>query len=103
MRLGLKPDIDQKDRKVLASLVFFGKPLQDYEREFVARLVDPEITDLLTNVIATIKGVEPPKKKNKGRPPSTAAAVERDAIAEAYYSGGRFCLTPLRRCGLSGG
>jgi hypothetical protein len=55
--------------------VLFGEPLQDHEREFVARLVEPDI-------VALFIGEEPRKK---GRSPSTAAAVKRDEIAEAYF------------------
>lgn len=75
MRLGLEPDIDRKDWKGIATRVLFGEPLQDHEREFVARLVDPDIVTLLI-------GGEP---KKKGRPPSTEAAIKRDEIAEAYF------------------
>jgi hypothetical protein len=75
MRLGLEPDIDRKDWKRLATRVLFGEPLQDHEREFVARLVDPDIVTLLI-------GGEP---KKKGRPASTEAAIKRDEIAEAYF------------------
>jgi hypothetical protein len=72
-RLGLKPDID---RKVLALKVFVGEPLEDHEREFVVRLVDPKMA-------AHLIKASPPKKK--GRPPTTAAAVARDEIAEAFF------------------
>lgn len=66
--LGLKPDIDRAVRKQLAKRVLIGEPLQDYERKFVARLVDPE-----------------PAKKTIGRPPTTRAAVKRVVVAEHYY------------------
>lgn len=72
-RLGLKPDID---RELLAYRVFFGEPLLDYEREFLARLVDPAF-------ITFIIGPEPGEKK--GRPPSTEVAIKRDEIAEYYF------------------
>lgn len=55
--------------------VLFGEPLQDHERVFVARLVEPDVVTLFI-------GEEQPKK---GRSPSTAAAVKRDKIAEAYF------------------
>lgn len=84
-RLGLKPDIDKVDRKVIATRVFFGEPLQDYEREFVARLVDQHAADLLIGVTATLAGAKPPKKRNKGRPPTTEAAINADETAEAYF------------------
>ena len=72
-RLGLKPDIDNLE--LLAMRVLFGEPLQDHERVFVARLVEPDIVTLFTD--------EEPRKK--GRSPSTAAAVKHDEIAEAYF------------------
>jgi hypothetical protein len=70
--LGLQPDID---RQVIAISVLFGEPLEGYEREFAARLIDSDVVTLLI-------GGEPRKK---GHPASTEAAVKRDEIAESYF------------------
>jgi hypothetical protein len=72
MRLGLQPDIDRKE---LAMRVLFGEPLQDHESVFVARLVEPDVVTLFIGE----------EQRKKGRSPSTAAAVKRDKIAEAYF------------------
>ena len=56
--------------------MLFGEPLQDHEREFVARLVDSDAVTLL---------IGPELRKKKGRSPSTAAAIKRDEIAEYYF------------------
>jgi hypothetical protein len=76
VKLGLEPNIDNEDRQHIAISVLFGTPLRDHEREFLARLVAPDVATLLI-------GGEPRKKK--GRSPSTEAAVRRDEIAEAYF------------------
>ena len=71
--LGLAPDIDRLNRQLIAIRVLFGQPLEDYEREFVARLVDSETVTLFT-------GAEPVKW-----PVSTDTAVKRDEAAECYF------------------
>ena len=76
-QLGLKPDID---RSSLARRVLFGSPLQEHEREFVARLVEPHMTDLLVDALNGSS-----RQKKTGRSPSTAAAVRRDEVAHAYF------------------
>jgi hypothetical protein len=63
------------DRQLIAARVLFGEPLEDHEREFVARLVDSGTVTLLT-------GVKPSKR---GHPVSTNVAVKRDEVAEYYF------------------
>ena len=72
-RLGLTPDV--VDRNALAIAVLCGDELEKHERMFIARLLSPLLVEKITG-----------QTRGRGRPPTTAAAMRDDEMAELYFN-----------------